>query len=304
MERLNEMVTFATVVEAQGFARAADLLGTSRSQVSKQVRQLELALGTRLLNRTTRSLGLTEVGAAYYQHCARIMQEIEAASHTVAQMQDEPRGLLRLTAPTAFATLHLAPILQSFQAAHPGIGIELDVSDRSVDMVGENVDLAIRLTGRPLASMVARELAPVRLLACAAPGYLQQRGTPSGFDQLEHHRCLEYAAAAATSSLSWRFQLERAACSVRPETNCRINNAVMLLQMAVAGGGIALLPSYITGPQLRSGELVEVFPGMLEGPMSALVAMYTPNRFMQVKVRAFIDHLLETMGHPHYWQRH
>src|SRR4051812_46590592 len=162
MDRLAEMMTFAKVVETKSFSAAAQALKTSKSMISKQISTLEHALGVRLLNRTTRSMSLTEIGSAYYEHCARIAQEIDAAEQTVTQLQVEPRGVLKITSPVIFASLHLAPALQTFLARYSQVEVELNATDRVVDVVEESYDLAIRITEHPALGMVARKIAPVR----------------------------------------------------------------------------------------------------------------------------------------------
>src|SRR4051794_36134331 len=192
MERLTQMMTFAKVVETKSFSNAARLLSTSKSLVSKQVGALESALGVRLLNRTTRSMSLTEFGAAYYEHCARIAQQIEAAEQSVTQLQAAPRGLLKVTTPVVFAALHLAPALQSFVARNPHVEVELNATDRVIDLVEEGYDLAIRITDKPAQGMVARKIAPVRWATCASPAYLKKHGTPKTPQDLMQHQCLVY----------------------------------------------------------------------------------------------------------------
>lgn len=205
MERFAEMMTFAKVVETRSFSAAAVALATSKSMVSKQISALEHALGVRLLNRTTRRMSLTEIGAAYYEHCARIVQEIDAAEATVTQLQAEPRGVLKITSPVVFASLHLAPALSTFLQQHAQVEIELNATDRVIDLVEEGYDLAIRITDNPSPSMVARKIASVRWATCASPAYLKKHGTPRTPQDLMHHQCLTYQGAPALRS-GWRYR--------------------------------------------------------------------------------------------------
>lgn len=300
MERLVEMMTFAKVVETKSFSAAAAALGTSKSLVSKQVGLLESALGVRLLNRTTRRMSLTEIGAAYYEHCARIAQEIDAAAETVTQLQVEPRGTLRLTSPVIFASLHLAPALETFLARHEEVEVELNATDRVVDLVEEGYDLAIRITDSPSQNMVARKIAPVRWVTCASPEYLATHGIPTTPQDLMQHQCLTYQGVPAMRS-GWRYLVGNREVSIYPNGRVRVNNSEVLLHMALDGIGIILFPTYILGPYLKSGRLKEILPDSVGNPDMSLYVTYLPNRYMQPKVRAFIDHLMAHFGPRPHW---
>lgn len=300
MERLVEMMTFAKVVETKSFSAAAAALGTSKSLVSKQVGILESALGVRLLNRTTRRMSLTEIGAAYYEHCARIAQEIDAAAETVTQLQVEPRGTLRLTSPVIFASLHLAPALETFLARHEEVEVELNATDRVVDLVEEGYDLAIRITDSPSQNMVARKIAPVRWVTCASPEYLATHGIPTTPQDLMQHQCLTYQGVPAMRS-GWRYLVGNREVSIYPNGRVRVNNSEVLLHMALDGIGIILFPTYILGPYLKSGRLKEILPDSVGNPDMSLYVTYLPNRYMQPKVRAFIDHLMAHFGPRPHW---
>lgn len=300
MERLTEMMTFAKVVETRSFSAAAQALATSKSLVSKQVSNLESALGVRLLQRTTRRMSLTEIGAAYYEHCARIAQEIDAASETVTQLQAEPRGVLRLTTPVIFASLHLAPAVQSFLEKHDQVEVELDATDRVIDIVEEGYDLAIRITGNPAPGMVARKIAPVRWVTCASPEYLERHGTPRTPQELAQHHCLVYQGIPALHS-GWRYVVGNREVAIHVHGKCRVNNSEVLLQLALGGVGIVLFPTYILGHHLKSGKLKVILPDAVANPDMSLYATYLPNRYMQPKVRAFIDHMMEHFGPEPHW---
>jgi DNA-binding transcriptional LysR family regulator len=302
MEQLAEMMTFAKVVETKSFSEAARMLQTSKSLVSKQVSQLEATLGVRLLNRTTRSMSLTEIGAAYYEHCARIAQEIEAAGATVTQLQAEPRGTLKLTSTVVFAAMHLAPAIKEFLRRHPQVEIELEASDRVVDLVDEGCDLAIRMSDNPSPNMVARKLAPIRWVTCASPEYLERHGAPQTPHDLGSHNCLLYHGLPAGKGY-WRYRVNGKEVVPPLSGNCRVNNSEVLLNLARCGMGIIVFPSYMVGPDLQSGRLCEVLADYAVFPNMALYAMYLPNRYLQPKVRAFIDFLLEYIGPEPPWEK-
>jgi DNA-binding transcriptional LysR family regulator len=302
MERLAEMMTFAKVVESGSFSAAAAALATSKSLVSKQISTLESALGVRLLNRTTRSMSLTEIGAAYYEHCARIAQAIDAAEETVTQLQAEPRGVLKITSPVIFASLHLAPALQTFLTRYGEVEVELNATDRIIDLVEESYDLAIRITESPNPSMVARRIARVRWATCASPAYLKRHGTPRVPQDLANHQCLLYQGVPAAHT-TWRYRAGNKETIVRVSGNCRVNSSEVLLQLALDGMGIVMFPTYILGQHLQSGRLKEILPECVAYPEMALYATYMQNRYMLPKVRAFIDHLLEHFGPEPVWDK-
>jgi DNA-binding transcriptional LysR family regulator len=302
MEWLAEMMTFAKVVETKSFSEAARVLKTSKSLVSKQVSQLEAALGVRLLNRTTRSMSLTEIGAAYYEHCARIAQEIEAAGATVTQLQAEPRGTLRLTSTVVFASMHLAPAIKEFLRRYPQVQIELEASDRVVDLIEEGFDLAIRISDNPQPNLVARRLAPVRWVTCASPDYLERRGIPQTPYDLHKHNCLLYQGLPAGKG-HWRYRIGNKELVPELSGNCQVNNSETLLSLARLGMGIIVFPTYMVGPDLQAGRLREVLSDYAAYPDMALYAMYVPNRYLQPKVRAFIDFLIEYIGSEPPWEK-
>jgi DNA-binding transcriptional LysR family regulator len=302
MERLTEMMTFAKVVETRSFSAAALALATSKSLVSKQINSLESALGVRLLNRTTRRMSLTEIGTAYYEHCARIAQEIDAAAETVTQLQVEPRGVLKVTTPVVFASLYMAPLLQTFLTRYDQVEVELNASDRVIDMVEEGYDVAIRITDHPSPAMIARPIAPLRWVTCAAPAYLERHGTPRTPQDLLNHECLTYQGPSAPRS-GWRYRVGNKEVTLPVTGKCRVNNSEALLHLALDGMGIVLFPTYIAGPYLRDGRLKQLLPDSVPNPDMGLYVTYMPNRYMQPKVRAFIDHLMAHFGPAPEWDR-
>ncbi|MBI1891203.1 MAG: LysR family transcriptional regulator [Burkholderiales bacterium] len=303
MEHLEEMMTFARVVELKSFSAAALALGTSKSLVSKQVSTLENSLGVRLLHRTTRRMSLTEIGTAYYEHCARILHEIEAAEATVTQLQAEPRGVLRMTTPMVFAEMHLAPAVQAFSKRYPKVEFDIDATERIVDLVEEGFDLAIRITDHPSPGMVAKKIASVRWVTCASPAYLKRHGTPRVPKDLLQHQCLNNPNVVSMRN-GWHYRAGNKEVMVPISGNCRVNNSSVLVQMALAGMGIVLFPTYVVGPLLKSGRLKEILSDNTAQANMSLYATYLPNRYMQPKVRAFIDHLVEYFGPEPEWDKY
>jgi DNA-binding transcriptional LysR family regulator len=303
MENLAGMAVFARVAEAKSFSGAARRLGVSKSAVSKQVAQLERALKARLLNRTTRRLSLTEVGEAFYEHCARMLAEAEAAELAVSRLYAEPRGVLKVTAPAAFGHLHIAPAIPDFIERHPGVAVQIVMNDRPVDLAEEGFDLAIRMTREQAPNVVARRLAPVRWAVCAAPGYLEQHDAPGTPQDLEGHNCLFYSFLESFSE--WRFSSKAGDTAVRVTGNFTVNNSEALREAVLKGLGIALLPTFTVGADLRGGRLQQVLGEYrAHGTFGEEVyAIYLPTRYLSPKVRAFVDFFVQRFAPEPYWDR-
>jgi DNA-binding transcriptional LysR family regulator len=299
MEHLPHMVTFAHVVKAGSFAAAARRLGMSTSVTSKHVAKLEKQLGARLLNRSTRRLSLTEVGAAYFEHCARIVEEIESSGRVIEGLQAKPCGLLRVTAPPSFVTLHLIPMLAEFRQRYPDIDLEFDVSNRVIDLALEGFDLALRVTRSPADNMIARKLAHLRVVLCASPAYLKARGEPRHADELAGHDCLLFSLADPEPQ--WRFRAQGKVIQVAILAAFRANATDPLHQLALGGMGIAQLPSYMVADDIRHQRLVQLLPEIQPENESDLYAVYLPHRYVAPKLRVFVDFLMERIGPVPYW---
>jgi DNA-binding transcriptional LysR family regulator len=253
-----------------------------------------------LLNRTTRQLSLTEVGAAFYDHCARVVQEAEEAALLVDRLHAKPRGVLKCTAPVAFATLHIAALLPEFLARSPEVQVDMTVGDRVFDLAEEGFDLAIRIARELPPNMVARKLAPINRVVCATPGYFEKHGVPAVPQDLARHNCLVYTHANPDSS--WRFKSPEGDIAVQVRGNLRLNDDEVIWQAVLGGLGISILPTFTVGKDLQSGRLQAVLTEYI--PMERnLYALYLPNRHLSGKVRVFIDFLLECFDPPPYWDR-
>lgn len=298
MQDLNQMAIFARVVEAGSFSGAARRLNSSRSAVSKAIAKLEGALGARLLNRSTRHLSLTEVGAALAERCARIVEEAEEAERVVASFHAEPRGSLRVGASVAFGTLHIAPALADFLLRYPQLAIDMTITDRTIDLAEEGYDVVIRVTGEPASNLVARRLAPVRRELCATPAYFEQWGVPRTPQDLVRHNCLVYTLAGEPGH--WRFTGPEGDITVLVSGRLHIDDDEALSQAVLSGLGLALLPTFIIGRDLQEGRLQAVLSEYI--PVERHVyATYLPTRHLPSKVRAFIDFLLARFGPHPYW---
>lgn len=300
MQDLNDMLLFARVVEARGFSEAARRMRSSKSRVSKAVARLEQSLGARLLNRSTRGLSTTEIGAAFYEHCARIADEAAQAAELASRLQSEPRGTLRISAPVAFGRLHVAPALAEYLTRHAGLSVDLTVTDRLVDLVEEGHDVAIRIAREPSLHLVARELAPVRRVICATPAYFRHHGVPATPHELQAHNCLHRTPFGAQAE--WRLHGPQGEAAVRIKGSLRIDDDDTLAQAALSGLGIALLPTFIIGGDLQAGRLQAVLSDYV--PLERRVyAVHLPNRHLPAKVRAFVELLRERFGPVPYWDR-
>lgn len=298
LDTLTGLLVFAAVAEAHGFSAAARALGLSKSAVSKQVSRLEAAVGARLLQRSTRRLALTEAGAALLARGRNVLAELEAAEADLGQLAGAPRGRLRVSAPMSFAQRHLAPALPEWLAAHPGLELELDLTDRAVDLIGEGFDCAVRIGRLADSSLVARRLAPARRVACAAPAYLARHGAPRSPAALRGHACLDYTYLAEPGG--WPFTVARRTRRVAVHGPLRSNNGEVLRDAALAGLGIVLLPTFLVGDDLRAGRLR---PLLIEYECwdAGVYAVYPPTRQMPPKLRAFVDFLAARCGPQPPW---
>lgn len=296
MDKLAGMAVFARVVEAASFTAAARELGMSKSAVSKAVAALEDRLGARLLNRTTRRLALTEVGRAFYERSARVVAEAEEAELAVTRLQATPRGTLRVNAPVSFGTLHLGPLLPDFMTLHPELKVDIDFTDRFVDLIEEGYDVAVRIANLPDSSLIARRLAANRMAICAAPAYWDRRGRPQKPADLVGHACVTYAY----SPNDWPFAGPAGRFTVRVDGPLRTNNGEVTLAVALAGQGVVQLPTFICGPALAAGRLEAVLVEWLPPP-AGIHAVYPHNRHLSAKVRAFVDFLVERLGPEPDW---
>lgn len=293
MDRFAAMRVFTQVVDLGSFAKAADRLGLSTSAASRHVAELEAHLQTRLLNRTTRRVGLTESGRSFYERAVQVLADLDEAEREASRAAVLPRGTIRLTAAVTFGVRHLAPVIAAFLARHPGVALDVSLSDRIVDLVEEGFDLAVRIGAVGAGTLAARKLGETRLVACAAPDYLAAHGTPQVPEDLAGHNCLTYEYVSPRDQ--WRFRepsgRERA---VRVKGTLHSNNGELHAEAAAAGVGIALEPDMIVMPYLRAGRLLPVLEAFQPPPMP-IYAVYPSRKHLSAKVRVFIDFLAERL---------
>jgi DNA-binding transcriptional LysR family regulator len=299
-DRLNGMRVFAQVVEAKSFSAAADKLGMSKSLASRHVSALERSLSVKLLNRSTRKLSLTEAGAVFYEHCARIVQEAELAEQLLSQTQSEPAGVVKVTATPAFAVRHVLPALTEFHEKYPKIRVQLSCSNRSLDLGDEGFDLGIRVAFSPTPNLVARKLVANHSVLCATPAYLKQHGTPRRIEDLAKHECVLFPPLAPKGI--WTFRRDGRKYSV-PVAGVFQTDEMDAVRAAVAAGlGIGILPVYMVGDALQKKQLVPLLRQYQVVPESAIYLVYLPNRTLSSRVRALIDFLVQRFGPVPSWE--
>ncbi len=294
MDRLTAMRVFVAVAENGSFSATADQLAMSRAMVTRHVGALEQWLGARLLQRTTRSVTLTDAG----ETCLRRSQQMLALADDVEQETSRHdtalRGQLRVTCSVSFAYAELAAALADFLKLHPQLKIDLNASEGALNLVEARIDLAIRISAEPDPSLIGRVLAPCASVLVASPAYLAEHGTPSLPGELENHRCLSFANFGKST---WSLRRGDEVCDVRVRSQLSANEATALLQAALAGGGLALQPTYLANPHLAKGSLVVVLPDW-QPPAMSIHALYLSRRHLAPAVRALLDFLVQRFAAP------
>ncbi|MEZ2129449.1 MULTISPECIES: LysR family transcriptional regulator [unclassified Sinorhizobium] len=298
MTNLGDLEIFARVVSAGSMSMAGRALGLSPAVVSKRIKRLEDRLGTRLLQRTTRQISLTEAGQGFYDRVLAILAGLEEAEAYISGRSAQMHGTLKISAPTSFGRMHIAPHLKGFMDSHPDLAVNLMLTDEFTDIVGAGFDLAIRIAELTDSSLVARRLASVRRVLCASPDYVATHGMPQEIDDLKHHTCLP-----AHNNDSWRLEGPNGALTLRPEGTLITNSSEVIREAVIAGLGIALRSTWDIGSELREGRLVQVLPAYEGSRNVALSAVYPSRQFLPAKVRLFIDYLAELYGPLPYWEK-
>lgn len=291
MNQFEDMRIFAQVMESGSFTAAADQLGLSKQYISRRLMQLEERLGVRLLNRSTRRLDVTPLGQAYYESALRLVADVEQAEQSIAGQNNQPRGTLRLTAPLSFAMAHLGSLLPVFLQRYPDVSVELDLSDRPVDLLGEGYDLALRIGLLEDSTLIARHIAYLDRVYCCSPDYLAARSAPQVPEDLKQHDCLLYGHSR---QVQWRFERSGKPVIVSLCGRMRANNGDLLRDAAVAGLGITYLPLFIVGQALNEGRLVRVLDEFRTEPL-VLSAVYPQHRQGSRPVQVLIEFLKEHM---------
>lgn len=293
MDRFLEMQTFCAVVDAGSFVGGADALGFSRAAVSRYVGDLESRLGVRLLHRTTRRLSLTDEGELFYARCRELLAGVEEAEAELGSRSGDARGLLRVNVPVTFGVLHLAPLWGAFRERHPQVRLDITLSDRVVDLVEEGYDLAIRIATLPSSTLVSKRLATTRMVLCASPQYLERHGVPRHPAELARHAVIGYSYWS--SGDEWHFDGPDGRVSVRTDPCIHTNSGDTCRAAALAHQGVILQPSFLVGPDLAAGALVELMPAYRSIELG-IYAIYPTRKHLAPKVRALLDFLAERLA--------
>ncbi|WP_342360546.1 LysR family transcriptional regulator [Terrarubrum flagellatum] len=297
MDRLTDLDLFARIVTTGGMSAAARELGVSPAKVSKRIRALEERLDVRLFQRTTRKVALTEAGQGFFERVVSILSSVEEAEEWLSSGATQARGTLRVSAPTSFGRMHVAPHLTPFLDAHPALTIDLSLSDAFVDVIGEGFDVAIRIGDLQDSSLVAKRLAPNHRLLCASPAYIAARGEPKSIADLGNHRLLAHNADHL------RLEGPDGETVVKIESRLRTNSSEVVREAVLAGAGVALRSTWDVGAELRSGRLKQVLPDVHASQRVAIHAVYPSRRHLPHKVRLFIDFLAALYGQIPYWDK-
>jgi DNA-binding transcriptional LysR family regulator len=299
LDRLLAMTVFVKVVEQGSFARAAERLNMSTSAVSRHVAELEAHLESRLLNRTTRRISITESGQAFYERTLQVLADLEEAEAAASGTNAKPRGTIRLTCSINFGVPHLAPAIGAFQARYPEVLFDVSASDRFVDLVEEGLDLAIRIGDLGNPNLIARKIGQMQLVTCASPAYLKLHGTPKRPEELDTHNCLTYEYAPVKHL--WPFlDSQGNELKVHVAGSVHANNGEMLASIAAEGVGITHEPDFIVNSLLKGGRLVTILAKYQPAPYN-IYAVYPSRRHLSAKVRAFVDFLVERFSRTSNW---
>jgi DNA-binding transcriptional LysR family regulator len=292
MDLFASMKMFVAVVDGSSFAAAADKLAISRAMASKQIQKLEEYLGTRLLNRTTRRLSLTETGREFHERSVQIISDVDEAEQIAGQMTRRPQGVLRVTIPLSYGQHRLAAIIGDYTQAYPHVQLDISMSDRKVDLIEEGLDLAIRIGALPQSDLIARKIGSVRSVVCAAPTYLARHGTPHTPGDLAQHACLAYTLSG--SAAEWRFEGPAGAVAAQIAGPIRADNGDLLRLAALSGAGIVFQPQFIVDADIAAGRLVRLLPQWQSAELG-VYAVYPSRKHLSAKVRTFVDFLLAAL---------
>jgi len=298
MDKLNSMSIFVEVVNRGSFTAASEKLGLSRAQTSKSVMQLEAHLGSRLLNRTTRKISLTETGRIYYERCKAILCDIDEIESIAGEQAVSPYGTLAVSAPTSFGILHLQKAITEYINQYPQVKISLSLADRFIDVVSEGIDVGIRIAKLEDSSLVARKIAPCKQVFCASPEYLRKKAVPKVPIDLAIHSCLTYSNDLKPDT--WVFHGPEGEQSIKVNGAMCADNGDVLREAAIAGLGIISLPTFIVGDDIKAGNLQQVLTQYCP-PAISIYAVFPSRRFLSAKVRTFVDFLSDYFGDNPGW---
>ena len=290
---------FVRVARCMSFSGAAAELQVSTGTVSRQIARLEKKMGVQLLERSTRKVALTEIGKTFYESGSHILLLAEESIAQVQDLQLEPRGTLRLTAPMLFSIKHLGPLISRFTERYPNVEVQLKTSDQLESLAQGDFDIAVRITNHLDDGVIAKRLSSIHWAVCASPSYLAHHGTPATPAELTEHQCYHYPSVIKQGR--WIFTRGDAVHNVPVRARLHVNSSQIIADHTLAGRGIALLPTYLVGEHLQAGRLVPLLAGYQPTVNSALYALYLPNRYMTAKVHCFLEMLQTAFVDPPYW---
>lgn len=295
MDQLTNLVFFARVTQHGSFSKAARQLGSSPASVSRAVQQLEARLDSRLLNRTTRSVSLTEDGKIFYEYCQQILNQLEEAELALSKARSTPTGTLRLDLSVAFGRLHIAPVLLQLAEQYPQLKFEITFNDRYTDLIEAGVDAAVRLGSSPDSQLIMHPLGIARLVVCAAPAYLSRYGEPQTLNELQSHQCLNFVMPQTGRVRDWIFQQNGQRAEIPVLGRFSFNHPEALVETAIAGGGLIQLYNFLVQPAIARGDLKPVLEAFAPkgSPISIL---YPQKRYISAKLRVFIKFMDELMA--------
>ena len=287
------MAVFVGVINAGSFTAAARALGHSTSYVSKEITRLEKRLGSRLLNRTTRTISLTDAGRAYYDRCSQIVIDAENAERSISQLQDTPRGLLHVNAPGSFGSKYLLEVLPQFMHRYPEVKLEVEFNDRLIDVVAEGYDVVIRVGKIKDTNLVARKFTSSRGVIVASPDYIKHKGCPGRAEDLTQHDCIAYSLLPTPTQ--WDFYKDGVRSSITVDPRAMCNSAEIEVAMVVHGIGITRLPLFTCEQEVASGKLQIILEDYDQVKFD-VYAIYPHRQYLTAKVRAFVDFLVDEFG--------
>lgn len=298
VDDITTLRVFSLVIETESFSEAGRRLGFTPATISKHVSGLEQRLGTRLINRTTRRLHITEAGMIFYQRCVNILQELERAESELSEIRREPTGTLKVTAPSVLAIRHISPHLPVFMENNPKISLELLLTTRKVDLFDDGIDLAIRIADTIEPGLIAIKLAPNRRVLVAAPSYLDKHGTPLVPGDLQRHNCL--SGRGLSTPNTWVFQVDGVATHLRISGNLVADNGEIIRNALLSGQGIAMMPTFLISDDLAAGRVRPLLSSYMMPPLW-IYAILPHRQYIPLKARCFIDFLKRCFGPTPYW---
>jgi DNA-binding transcriptional LysR family regulator len=311
MGLFEEFEVFIRVVEAGGVGKAAEQMNLAKSVVSRRLADLETRLQTKLIQRTTRKSSLTEAGREYYQRALQVVELVAQMQYQTQEQQGQLQGVLKLSLPLSFGLGYLTPLMDEFTQRHPQLSMQIDFSDSRVDLIEEGFDLALRIGELEDSTIQARKIVPIRFAMCASPDYLKRLGEPFDHDMLKQHSALKYSqtgrgsvsSGGSAGVCSWHLIAPSGELlTVNLPAKLQANNGNFLADMAIAGHGLVLSPTFIVADALRAGKLQQVLTDYRIPTVDAY-AVYPHNRFLAAKTRAFIEFLVERLGGNPYWDK-